>query len=313
MASSHGGRSQVAEFIIESAAKAKADGILLQIIDLDSYIIPSDEDYKMVKRIYLNQDVWRGLINKANSLGLDVWANVYDIESARFCKGEKIKGFKLHSSNLENEDLLKEVAKSKKEILLSIGGMEEKEIKRILKFFKKSKICLMYGLQNFPTDPKGINLNFITALSKRLKIPFGYQDHSEPTSLASIYLPILFISRGASVIEKHITHNRNLKGLDYQAALNPDEFTEFVKEIRTVDELLSKNPRVVSKEELKYKKYKSLMKVVAKKDIKKGARFSKDNLAVMRAKKGEVEGKKLKLLLNKKAKLSYKKFEPIKI
>jgi len=316
MASSHEGDAKIAEFIIKSAAKAKADGILLQLFNLDTHIIPTDEDYEKAKDIYLDQKIWAALIKKANYLGLDVWANVYDLESAEFSRKQKVRGLKLHSSNLENEDLIKEVVEFKKDLLLSVGGAKKNEVEEILKFIysidKKAKVYLMYGLQNFPTKPEGINLNFIRELSKNLKVPFGYQDHSEPTSLASTYLPILAISQEASIIEKHITHDRNLKGYDYQAALNPDEFADFVKEIKVVDNILNKKTDEVSADELKYREYKSLMKIVAKKNIKTGEIFSKNNLAIMRAKKGEIKDKRLKLLLNKKSKLSYQKFEPIK-
>ena len=160
MASSHEGDLKIAEYIIDSAAKAKADGILFQLINLDTYIVPSDEDYQEVKSFYLTQKAWVALIEKANSLGLDVWANVYDLESARFCRDKNIKGYKLHSANLENEDLLREVVKGGKEVALSVGGMEKGEIEKVLKLIysvdKKARLHLMYGLQNFPTNPEGL-------------------------------------------------------------------------------------------------------------------------------------------------------------
>lgn len=316
MAASHEGNEKTAEFIIKTAANAGADGILFQIFDLDTYIVPSDENYQGIRSFYLKQKIWAKLIKKANLLGLDVWANVYDLKSAKLCKDKKIRGLKLHSSNLENEDLIKEMVKMRKELLLSIGGMEKKEIRKILRLIysidRRARICLMYGLQNFPTPPKGINLNFIRKLSKDFKVPFGYQDHSEPTSFASTYLPILFIAKGASVIEKHLTHNRSLKGLDYEAALNPDEFADFVSDIRVIDKILNKKSEEVSWGELKYRNYKTDMKLVAKKNIKAGDKFTKENLVVMRAKEGEVNGRYFKDLLNKKSKFNYKKFEPIK-
>lgn len=316
MASSHEGSPKLAEFIINKVAKAKANGILLQIINLDTYIIPSDKDYKTIKNIYLNQKIWSKLIKQSVSKDLDVWANVYDVESVKFCKNKPIKGFKLHSSNLENKNLIYEAAKSKKELLLSVGGMLQDEIKEVIKLIhsinKKAKICLMYGLQNFPTNPETLNPNFIKKLASDLKLNFGYQDHSDPMSLASIYLPILFIANGASIIEKHITHNRKLKGLDYEAALNPDEFVAFVQNIRTADRLINKKSDQTCADEIKYRKYKSLIKIVAKKNIKIGEKFSEKNLAVMRAKKGQINGSELKFLLNKKSKSAYNKFDYIK-
>src|SRR4030042_5111569 len=98
MASSHEGKPKIAENLIKAAAEAKADGILFQIINLDAYIIPSDEDYRDIKSFYMNQKVWAELIKKANDSGLDVWANVYDFKSAKFCRDKKIKGFKFHSA-----------------------------------------------------------------------------------------------------------------------------------------------------------------------------------------------------------------------
>ncbi|MFC2004684.1 N-acetylneuraminate synthase family protein [Chloroflexota bacterium] len=316
MAAAHEGDPVIGKTIIEGAAKAEADGILFQIIDLDSYIIPSDEDYPEIKICYLNQKEWAALIDRADSLALDVWANVYDLASVRFCKDKKVKGYKLHSANLENEDLICEVAKTKREIALSVGGMEKDEIDAVLNLIysvdEKAKLHLMYGLQNFPTNPEGINANFIKGLSEEFNIPFGYQDHSDPTSAASTFMPVLFIAEGASVIEKHITHDRSLKGEDYEAALNPDEFAEFVRKIRIIDGILNKKPHEVSTDELIYRQYKSLMKVIARKNIRAGDIFSEDNITIMRARKGEVDGKRIKSLLGKKASSAYEKLEPIR-
>lgn len=316
MASSHEGKEKIAEFIIESVAKAQADGILFQLLDLPTYIVPNDEDFADINSFYMKQDVWARLIKKADVLNVDVWANVYDLASLNFCRGKKIRGFKLHSANLENEKLVRETVQMKKEMFLSVGGMEKGEVEKVLKMIyaidRKAKITLMYGLQNFPTEPNAVNLNFVKDLAKTFKLPFGYQDHSEPESAASTYLSILAIEQGASTIEKHITHSRSLKGQDYEAALNPDEFSGFVKDIRTADLILSKNPKEISSEEFKYKDYKSIIKIVAKKDIKSGEKFTENNLAVMRTKKGEISGRHFDKLLGERAKLSYKKFESVK-
>ena len=91
MASSHEGNPRLARSIIKSAAKAAADGILLQIIDLDTYIIPSDPDYALIKKIYFTQKIWASLILQANTFGLDIIANVYDVASAKFCRSQKIR------------------------------------------------------------------------------------------------------------------------------------------------------------------------------------------------------------------------------
>lgn len=316
MAASHEGDMKIAEFIIASVAKAGADGILFQMINLDTYIIPSDTDFADIKSFAMSQPAWQQLIKKANDLKLDVWANVYDLESAVFCRKQNIKGYKLHSANLENENMLLEIAKTGKEILLSVGGVEKKDLERVLKILKfsgkKNKIYLMYGLQNFPTRPEIINPNFIKNLSQKMKLPFGYQDHSDPDSEASTFLPVFFAAEGAEIIEKHITHDRSKQGQDYEAALNPDEFASFVKNIRTVENIISKPAAEISADEIKYKEYKTLMKATAKQDIKAGEKFFTENVAIMRSRAGEISGRDINLLMGKKAERDYKKFEPIK-
>ncbi|MFC2070886.1 hypothetical protein ACFLTB_06935, partial [Chloroflexota bacterium] len=95
-------------------------------------------------------------------------------------------------------------------------------------------------------------------------------------------------------------------------ALNPDEFAEFVRNIRLAEGTLHKASEEVSADELEYREYKSLMKVVAKESIKAGDIFTLSNLTVMRARKGEISGKQIKTLLNKKSVSAYEKYEPIK-
>ncbi len=317
MAASHEGDLEKAIYIVESSAKAGADGISLQLIDLDTYIVPEDEDYEDTKSFYMEQDKWLKIIKKCNDLNLEIWANVYDLKSAEFCKDKKIKGYKLHSSNLENRALLKFLIKTGKEIALSVGGMDEEDIRQTVLYLysidKKIEIHLMYGMQNFPTDVDDVNINFIKKVSKDLDLVFGYQDHSEPESPASIYLPILFISNGATIIEKHVTHDRSYMGQDHEAALNPVEFIEFVKHIRTVDKIVNKDISANSAGFRKYRKYKSIIKVIAKKNISEKDVFNGDNISVMRSKKGQINGRYISKLIGKKASFSYKKYDPIKI
>ena len=316
MASSHEGDAKTAEFIIESASNAKANGILFQLIDLDSYIIPSDEDWADAQSFKMAFKDWDFLFEKAERSGLDIWANVYDLKSFEYSSSKNIRGFKLHSSNLENKELLGRIAKTGKDILLSIGGLDDGEIESQINFIKSanpdSKIYLMYGLQNFPTNPEGVNLNFIKSLAGKHSLDWGYQDHSDPETAASSWLPVLAVFQGAAMIEKHLTHDRSKKGQDYEAALNPDEFLKFCEDIRSAEKIICKDINEISPDERKYKEYKTLMKAVAVENIKKGEKFSPENLAVMRSKKGQVAGRYAGRLWGRKAENSYKKFEPVK-
>ena len=87
---------------------------------------------------------------------------------------------------------------------------------------------------------------------------------------------------GVDILEKHITHDRALKGLDHEAALNPDEFDRFVKMVRTIDASMGISvPKPFSEEELKYRKY-SKKSVVAGRDLPAQTRLTAEDLQFMR-------------------------------
>ena len=93
------------------------------------------------------------------------------------------------------------------------------------------------------------------------------------------------VCMGAKVIEKHITTNKNLSGPDHKASMDPDEFTKFVKDIRDTEIFLGENRKVPSKSELKNIKH-ARRYIVALKNIKKGEKFSKENITSKRTSSG---------------------------
>ncbi|MCH7759476.1 N-acetylneuraminate synthase family protein, partial [Patescibacteria group bacterium] len=145
-------------------------------------------------------------------------------------------GFKIHSSDITNEELLKFIEKTKKPILLSCAGSNLNEINNAIEILKKSSkgtnITLMHGFQCFPTHINDINLQRMKSFQDFFGLDVGYSDHVSGDSPLASYLPLIALGLGAVVIEKHITSDRSLKETDYQSALNPDEFFNFVSIIR---------------------------------------------------------------------------------
>ena len=86
-----------------------------------------------------------------------------------------------------------------------------------------------------------------------------------------------------NILEKHITHDRSFKGIDHEAALNPDEFARFVQMVRTIEGAMGiPTPKPFTAEELKYRKY-AKKSLVASRDLPAGTRVAEDDLLFMRA------------------------------
>ena len=156
----------------------------------------------------------------------------------------------------------------------------------------------------YPAKIKNINLASIKFLKEKYKIKVGFSDHTK-----SINVPSLAVLAGASVIEKHFTLNKLLKGPDHKASLNPIEFKKMVKAVRDSETILGdeeKKVNDVKKKNLMYVR-KSL---VAKKKISKGEKFNEKNLTVKRPGDGICASNYLNYL-NKIAKKNYKINEKI--
>ena len=131
-------------------------------------------------------------------------------------------------------------------------------------------------------------------------------DHSD-----GIVAPIVAISNGAKIIEKHITLNKNMEGPDHKASLEPKEFFNMVKNIRIAEVSLGSNDKKFLKVKRKILKL-PRKSIVAKKNIFKGDKFSLSNLTEKRTGKGYGTFKIVKLL-GKKSSRNYKKDEIVNI
>lgn len=123
----------------------------------------------------------------------------------------------------------------------------------------------------------------MTKLKDLFELPIGYQDHSDADTEAAFWLPAAAVGMGVNILEKHITHDRSLRGTDHEAALNPDEFSRFVQMVRTIEGAMEGSiPRAFSEDEIKYRRY-AKKSLVASRDLAIGEVISEDALRFMRA------------------------------
>ena len=308
MACAHEGNYDSARHFIDIATKAKADAIQFQIFYPDEYIHPKDSDYKFVKKIALSPKQWMKLFKHAHKNNLEVISVAGDRKSIDLAESQDTDGYKVHSADLNNPYITKYIAKLDKPITLSIGGSYWDEIKNGIKDIQdcgNHNIILMYGMQNFPTPLESVNLNSILEIERKLKLPIGYQDHTDGESAWSFWLPIITLGVGVKVLEKHITYDRKKKGIDYQAALNPDEFCEFVKAVRTAEVILSDPGKGafydLNDKAKEYRAYAKMRKVVTNRAIKKGEPLKEDDLKVIRFRNGKISAGDFSSIIGRKA------------
>jgi N,N'-diacetyllegionaminate synthase len=288
MACSHDGDPKLAEMIIDGAGKAGADAIQFQVWKLAEMMVPQHPDYQSVSKIELSRSEWSDLAGYTRKRYpvMEIIACIYEQSSIDFCQEISVDAYKIHSADLSNPTLVKYAAKTGKRIDLSVGASTLDEIQTALDWIRStsdSPVWLMYGYQNFPTRPDEIHLDFIKTLKESFKLSVGYQDHSDAESETAYWLPAYAMGLGVTILEKHITHNRSLKGFDHEAALNPDEFALFVQMVRTIESAKGiSTPKPFTEEELKYRKY-AKKSLVAAKDLPSEKVITENDMVFMRA------------------------------
>ena len=184
-----------------------------------------------------------------------VFVDVFGLKSAKEIYKLKVDGFKIHSTDITNPNLLNFFAKKTIPLLLSTAGCTRNEISEALKILNPSnrEIVLMHGFQGFPTKVEDLHLRRINSLKKYFDLPVGLMDHISGDSPLSLIIPLLGIASGVEIIEKHITLNRDDKGIDYFSALNPNEFKKMISLIRLSEKSFGSPEFDLGKNELEYR------------------------------------------------------------
>ncbi len=289
MACAHQGNVQAACDLVKVAVKAKVDAIQLQIFKKEFYMSPINEDYDLMTRLELSQEEWSEVIDLIKKEDVLLFVAGYDVETIKFVIEKDVDAFKIHSSDTSNPEVLKEVALSKKPVFLSCGASKIDEIHKAIEFLKKNgteNIILMHGYQGFPTKLEDNHLKFIKTLKRNFGLNVGYYDHVDGGSILAKIIPIMAISYGANVIEKHFILTREDKGIDYESSLEPEDFIQFSDLLRKCELAIgNSNVRNFTERELKYREY-CKKSIVAKKAVPKGTSITRDNVMFVRSAPG---------------------------
>ena len=185
------------------------------------------------------------------------------------------------------------------------------EIGNALKVFKnfnvlKKNITILHCTTDYPTKPEDVNLNAMLTIKDKFKCNVGYSDHTVDYN-ASLYASVL----GATIIEKHFTINKKMKGPDHKASLSPGELKIFVTKIRHIETLLGSKIKKPQKSEMRIIKH-VRKSVYASKDIKKNEKFSEKNIMPKRP-FNKISPMNWPKFIGKKSKKIFKKDDEIKL
>lgn len=312
----HNGSFEMAKQLIDVAKAAGVDAVKFQTFKAENLVTKSAQQatyqienlkeatsqYDMLKKLELTFEEFTALQQYCVQRHIEFLSTPFDYDSVDFLFDKlKISTAKIPSGELTNSPFIYAVAQKRKPIILSTGmatmedihealsyiafGLAQKtEMSEVQKFYKteeakkllKQFVTVLHCTTEYPAPFDTINLKAMNTLRNELGVNIGLSDHSN-----GIGVPTAAVALGATVIEKHFTLDKKLEGPDHIASIEPDELSEMVKQIRQVELALGLGIKQPSAIELK-NRIPARKSLVANRAIKKGEKFSEQNLVVKR-------------------------------
>ena len=213
---------------------------------------------------------------------IDFASTPFDVNAVKFLN-PLMKFFKIASADINNTPLLESVAKTKKPIILSTGASNMREILDAIKILKKKgakDIIILHCILNYPTKNNNANLDMIIYLKNKFKDNIiGYSDHTMPDK-DMFNLTVSFL-KGASVIEKHFTHNKKIKGNDHFHSLDANDLNKFFKNIYLLKTISGiKKKKAIPSE--KISRLNARRSIVLNSNVKKNDKITVENIITKR-------------------------------
>lgn len=293
----HEGSMQIAKRLIEEACEGGADAIKFQTYKANTiasknspaYWDTTKEPISSQYELFCKHDkFWKKEMEELKShcdkVGIEFLSTPFDIESAKFLN-DLMDVFKISSSDITNKPFIEFICNFKKPIILSTGASFLYEIQESVSWIERAgnDLALLHCVLNYPTPDENANLGMIFGLKRAFpdKI-IGYSDHTLPKDMQVCKNAILL---GATIIEKHFTHDKTLTGNDHYHAMDKNDLTKFKKDIEETFKILGKF-EVSALDDEKLARDNARRSLVASKDIKKGDIIKRDDLTFKRPASG---------------------------
>jgi len=231
----HRGDVEVAKQLIDSAVKAGVDAVKFQTYITEQRAPKgNDEVFKILKNLELPFEAFKELKNYAKKYDVDFFSTPFDKESVEYLKSIGTDLYKIASFDIVNHKLLREVAKTGKPIILSVGMSNLDEIDEAYKILKEGtdNIAILHCISSYPTQEKDANLSNIYKLQEKYDCIIGQSDHTN-----DIFVPLCAVSAGAQIVEKHFKIDEEFDCIDAPVSITENQMKKLVTETRRIESI----------------------------------------------------------------------------
>lgn len=291
LSANHNGSLENALKTIQAAKESGANAVKLQTYTPDTITLKCNKKdflidggtiwdgmtlYDLYEWAHTPWEWHEKLFNYAKEIGIDIFSTPFDKTAVDLlCKFDP-PAYKIASFEITDHELIRYTALKGKPVIISTGIATFEEINDAVNICKNegnNNIILLKCTSSYPAPLEKANLITITDMAKSFNCTVGFSDHTLGTTA-----PIAAVALGAKLIEKHFILDKAIPSPDVKFSLEPKEFEEMVKEVRKCEKLLGK----VEYEDKNNSSRRFARSIYAVKEIKKGEKFTLDNIKSIR-------------------------------
>ena len=185
-------------------------------------------EYKRLKKLEINYKDTEKFIKRCISKKVIPMTTCFSRNRINDLYNLGFKHIKVASYDCGSFQMIRELSKKFKHLIISTGATFDKEIVKTNEILKKKKVdySFLHCVTLYPTPLNNLHLSRIKYLSNLTKKTVGYSDHSKSWNSNSLLSSKASIYYGAKIIEKHMTVLKESMTKDGAVSIRPEQISE---------------------------------------------------------------------------------------
>lgn len=207
----HNGDMHLAKELIHAAKENGADVAKFQAYNArELFPVENNPWFDYNCQTELTRDQLETLKEECDKVNIEFMTSVFDTQRVDWCECMGVRRYKLASRSIHDHNLIQALINTKKDLIISLGHWRNSEFPKIT---TSAKVDFLFCISNYPTSLNELHFKEISFEKYQ-----GFSDHTIGLSASMVAL-----ARGAKILERHFTLDKNAHGPDHALSITPDE------------------------------------------------------------------------------------------